>query len=109
MENGLRSGLAAVALTTILSITMAGAADFRTLYSFCAKEHCVDGNGVYTNRLLLDSSGTILSTTGYGGRGEWGTIFQLVPNEDRSKYRHSVLYSFCKKRTVPMDSFPTLA
>ena len=79
----------------------AGAAGFRTLYSFCVKLHCADGNGVYTNRLLLNSTGTIFGTTGYGGRGEWGTVFQLIPNRSGGRYRHQVLYHFCKNADCP--------
>jgi uncharacterized repeat protein (TIGR03803 family) len=67
---------------------------FRTLYSFCALQNCADG--AYPSDIVLDSSGVFFGVTGSGGaNGHGGTVFELAP--DGSKWKLSVLYSFCSQ------------
>ncbi len=49
----------------------------KVLYSFCSERDCVDGAVPYAG--LLDVSGTLYSTTGFGGIFDSGTVFALKP------------------------------
>jgi uncharacterized repeat protein (TIGR03803 family) len=64
------------------------------LYSFCAQDHCADGNEP-DGALIFDNSGNVYGTTFYGGTGcpdvsnGCGTVYQLSPGA-----RETVLHSF---------------
>jgi uncharacterized repeat protein (TIGR03803 family) len=68
---------------------------YKRLYSFCAKKHCADGLDP-GGRLILDSSGNLYGTAA-GGKSDSGTVFELMPNADRSKWSIKNLYSFCPR------------
>ena len=72
---------------------IASAQNHRVLYSFCAMDQCTDGYGPYSNRLTMDSAGTLYGTTFWGGAHDWGTVFALKPK--KGGYTHKLLYSFC--------------
>jgi uncharacterized repeat protein (TIGR03803 family) len=52
--------------------------ELTTLYNFCRKVTCADGNGP-SGALLLDSLGDLFGTTLAGGKTNDGTVFELVP------------------------------
>lgn len=60
---------------TIFQITPAGA--LTTLYSFCAKTSCTDGN-YPTAALILGTSGNLYGTTEEGGTDGYGTVFEIT-------------------------------
>ena len=66
------------------------------LYNFCAKQNCSDGKNPIA-KLLMDSSGNLYGTTQGGGPGGGGTIFELVPNANHTKWTHQILHTFCRK------------
>jgi uncharacterized repeat protein (TIGR03803 family) len=78
---------------TIFKLTPAG--KLFTLYSFCAKASCADGDGPYGG-LLLTKNGDLYGTTGYGGYPGscygpgCGTIFAFT-----SSNRLIPIHSFC--------------
>ena len=66
-------------------------------YSFCATggTACTDGK-VAAGVLIMDKSGNLYGVTLYGGaHGNGGTVFELVPNSNKTAYTEKVLYSFC--------------
>lgn len=68
-----------------------------TLYSFCRKSNCTDGQNPYGN-ILVASTGVLYGTTDFGGRivgSLGGTVFELTPQETRKGWRETVLHSFC--------------
>jgi uncharacterized repeat protein (TIGR03803 family) len=78
---------------------------YRMLYSLCSKSDCSDG-AKSTGQLILDVSGNLYGTTFNGGAKNYGTIFKLAPNKSRSKWKQTVLYSFCKKQPCPDGANP---
>ena len=59
---------------TVFKITPEGA--LSTLYSFCAKTNCTDGE--YPNALVLATDGNFYGTTYEGGANGWGTVFKVT-------------------------------
>jgi uncharacterized repeat protein (TIGR03803 family) len=68
------------------------------LYSFCAKNRCIDGAGPLS--LVLAPSGNFYGTTASGGtNGGYGTFFEITPAG-----HYTVLHSF----TEAEGSYPTV-
>jgi uncharacterized repeat protein (TIGR03803 family) len=65
------------------------------LYSFCSRTThiCLDGQYPYAG-LVLDQAGNLYGTTESGGAHNYGTVFQLTPNQNGGWTEH-VLHSFC--------------
>jgi uncharacterized repeat protein (TIGR03803 family) len=61
------------------------------VYTFCSQQNCLDGSNP-RGALIMDSAGHLYGTTGAGGSGGSGTIFELGTSG-----QESVLYSFCIK------------
>lgn len=61
-----------------------------TLYSFCPRSGCADGDQPYGGVTLL-SHGRMLGTTGFGGRYNGGTVFELAGKRGTLK----TLKNFC--------------
>lgn len=74
---------------TIFQMTPAG--KVTTLYNFCANAYCTDGAGPFAG-LLKGANGNFYGTTGSGGTGSQGTIFEITPAG-----KLTTLYSFCSK------------
>ena len=62
------------------------------LHSFCAA--CADGTNPIGS-LIMDVNGHLYGTASGGGAHGGGTIFELVPNAKRTKWRIGRLYGFC--------------
>ena len=60
---------------TLFKITPGGT--LTTLYSFCAKSACADGESPYFAGLVQDTNGKIYGTTNGGGANGAGTVFRL--------------------------------
>ncbi len=60
---------------TALKITLSGT--LTTLYSFCSKMGCADGNGPQAG-LVQATDGNFYGTTSFGGTNSDGTVFRLV-------------------------------
>ena len=77
---------------TVFRLNSQGIED--VLYSFCSAISCTDGAGP-VDTLLLDNSGNLFGTTGYGGYTNCegvgcGTVFELTPDGTEM-----VLHAFC--------------
>lgn len=99
MRNGL---LAAIALLIFAGASSgASAYTFKTLYSFCAAGgNCPDGSE--PGPLVMDAAGNLYGTTFAGARYNLGgTIYELVPNADKSAYSFVLLYKFCVVHGCP--------
>ena len=44
--------------------------------------------------IVLDASGNVYGTTFWGGRNEWGTVFELIAPVGKGSYKEKVLWSF---------------
>lgn len=87
----------------LYGITLYGGAGFGTvfrqrghalkvLHSFCAD--CADGASP-TGSLIMDVNGHLYGTATAGGAHGAGTVFELVPNAKRTKWKIGKLYSLC--------------
>jgi uncharacterized repeat protein (TIGR03803 family) len=79
----------------------ASAANFKTLYSFCAQggTSCTDGANPYSG-VIQDAAGNLYGTTQGGGAYGWGTVFELIPSVGpwgQVSYSEKVLHSFCSQ------------
>jgi len=70
------------------------------LYSFCSVAGCPDGSGPVAG-LITDKAANLYGTTGYGGPGGGGTVFEVTPNGTET-----VLYSFCRQTNCIDGSRP---
>jgi uncharacterized repeat protein (TIGR03803 family) len=75
------------------SAIASAATSLNVIYSFCQKTNCTDGNQPYGG-VMLDSSGRLLGTTGFGGKYNGGTVFALTPKSG-GIWKHHTLKSFC--------------
>ncbi len=71
---------------TIFKVTAAG--KLTTLYSFCSKSNCADGEG--PSGLIQATNGVFYGTTGAGGTYSRGTVFKVT-----AAGKLTTLYSFC--------------
>jgi uncharacterized repeat protein (TIGR03803 family) len=89
---------------------------FTTLYSFCAKSGCADGNGPQTTSRPLTYQGAssgvpydgvspLYGATLDGGAHANGAVFKLEPHG--KKWTYSVLYSFCSLSGCADGAAPT--
>ena len=100
-------GALGAAAMTVLSLAWPGgaaAANFKTLYSFCAQggASCTDGANPYTG-VVKDAAGNLYGTTISGGAYGQGTVFELIPSVGpwgQINYSEKVLYSFCAQGGV---------
>jgi hypothetical protein len=71
------------------------------LHSFCSglsRRRCLDGQNPNPG-LIMDGAGNLYGTTHSGGPAQWGgVVFQLTPNESRTAWAVTVLYSFCSEQ-----------
>jgi uncharacterized repeat protein (TIGR03803 family) len=67
-----------------------------TLYAFCQKTSCLDGDHPFGG-LTMDAAGNLYGVTSAGGNEDEGTIFELTFDSAAKKYASAVktLYSFC--------------
>lgn len=69
---------------------------YNVLYSFCPDAPtCVNGRDP-EGPLAIDTNGNLYGTTFQGGRGGWGTVFELVHNADRTQWQIVTLHHFCR-------------
>jgi uncharacterized repeat protein (TIGR03803 family) len=54
----------------------------------------------------MDTDGDLYGTTESGGTSNNGTIFELIPNADRSKYKLVTLYNFCPQQPCVDGELP---
>jgi uncharacterized repeat protein (TIGR03803 family) len=73
----------------------------RTLYNFCALSNCADGTP--SGGLIMDVSGNLYGATYNGGTADAGTIYELIPNAQRTKWQLKTLYSFCSRDSACSD------
>jgi uncharacterized repeat protein (TIGR03803 family) len=85
---------------TVFKITPAGT--LTTLYSFCSKSGCADGEYPYAG-LVLATNGNFYGTTSYGGAHGEGTVFEI-----NTMGELTTLYSFCAE-TACVDGEEALA
>jgi uncharacterized repeat protein (TIGR03803 family) len=72
-----------------------------TIYSFCAKSNCADGNDP-VGGLVLASNGTLFGTNTAGGSvNSTGTVFKLTPSGVLT-----TLHTFCKQTGCPDGQIP---
>jgi uncharacterized repeat protein (TIGR03803 family) len=65
------------------------------LHSFCSRTNCTDGSEPVAE-LIFDQAGNLYGTTELGGAQNFGTVFQLTPNQNGGWTEH-VLHSFLDK------------
>lgn len=66
------------------------------LYAFCARSLCADG-AFPAAGLIADTSGSLYGTTIQGGAADKGVAFKLTPNARRTKWKLTVMHSFCSE------------
>jgi uncharacterized repeat protein (TIGR03803 family) len=97
-------GTATPAGGTVFKITPSGT--LTTLYSFCARTNCADGDGPAAG-LVLGTDGNFYGTTNGGGDGSCGepdgcgAVFKITPSGTLT-----TLHSFCTQTNCPDGWFP---
>ena len=89
-----------LAIGVLTAGSPAAAAKFKVLHGFCAAENCEDGSAPLAS-MIPDSDGVLYGTTLNGGTGDGGTVFALVPNARKTKYKFEVLYDFSSDGSFP--------
>jgi len=73
----------------------------KTLYSFCAKANCTDGENPWGG-VVQASNGNFYGTTFNGGNTGYGTVFKITPAGALT-----TLYSFCSQTNCSDGAYPT--
>jgi len=70
--------------------------DYVSLHEFCSDVNgvCKDGQLIIAPP-TIDGAGNLYGTTTVGGTWDFGTVYKLVPNGEKSKL--TTLYNFCKE------------
>jgi len=63
-----------------------------TIHTFCAQQHCLDGDEP-RGGLVMDASGDLFGTTETGGVKNGGVVFELSPQG--AAFGYTLLHSFC--------------
>jgi uncharacterized repeat protein (TIGR03803 family) len=98
------AGLVALAAIGLELSSSAAAYTLKTLYSFCKETDCTDG--MTPAGLYQDPNGRLVGVTFEQGTNNGGTVFELIPNADKSKWSFKTLHSFCVVATCPDGSQP---
>jgi len=69
---------------------------YQVLYAFCQRDHCGDGSSP-EDTVLVAPSGDLFGVTLFGGKDDFGTVFQLSPQGDGS-WQEQVLHKFCRMK-----------
>ena len=96
-----RPNLGATRMSALFSSSFSIPAPIRTssreFYSFCPEGGCADGQGP-AGKLIRDVNGNLYGTTQSGGNASnSGTVYELMPNAHRGKWKLEVLHTFCSK------------
>ncbi|HEY8697498.1 MAG TPA: choice-of-anchor tandem repeat GloVer-containing protein [Rhizomicrobium sp.] len=97
------SGVLGIVAAATLSGGAATAATLQTLYSFCSKPNCTDGNRPIAG-LVEDPSGALYGNTLFGGDAKQGVIFRLTPRG--GGYHQRTLHSFCSRSSCADGAYP---
>jgi uncharacterized repeat protein (TIGR03803 family) len=74
---------------TVFRIAPSGGSTFKTLYSFCARSGCADGDQPMAG-LVQATNGDFYGTTSSAGTNGGGTVFKIAPSG-----KLATLYNFC--------------
>jgi uncharacterized repeat protein (TIGR03803 family) len=77
----------------------------KVIYSFCSAG-CVDGM-IPSYGLIADAAGNLYGTTSGGGQSGNGATFRLAPNARHTKWKETVLHSFCAEQQCHDGSIPS--
>jgi len=83
---------------TVFKITHSGT--LTTLYSFCSKINCTDGEVPYAG-VVQGTDGNFYGTTNKGGVKKEGTVFKITPSG-----KLTTLYSFCSQTSCTDGANP---
>ncbi len=72
----------------------ASAYTYKVIYSFCSAADCTDGSDP-ESALVTDAAGHLYGTTADGGKYGNGSVFELIPNADRTHWQRKTVHSFC--------------
>jgi uncharacterized repeat protein (TIGR03803 family) len=82
---------------------MTPAGTLTTLYGFCSKPNCADGNFPWAG-LVQATDGNLYGTAGLGGANYAGTLFKITPTGTMI-----ILHSFCSESDCADGSSPATA
>jgi hypothetical protein len=81
---------------------------YRVMHWFCSEANCTDG-AIPVGRLTIDASGNLYGVTESGGLNSsqpYGTVYELIPNADRSQWTRVTLYNFCQQTNCADGQMP---
>ena len=93
----------AASMLVFAPVGKASAYNLTTLHSFCAQSECTDGEE--PGELVMAPSGTLYGTATGGGYGV-GVVYELVPNDTKTKWTYHRLHGFCKAAPCKDGSTP---
>ncbi len=85
---------------TIFKVTPGGT--LTTIYNFCTRTNCPDGNGPGDGGLMQAASGDFYGMSSLGGANNGGTIFRVTPSG-----LLKTLYSFCALANCADGEYPS--
>jgi uncharacterized repeat protein (TIGR03803 family) len=75
------------------------------LYHFCSRSKCSDGFSPLGG-VVIDGAGNLYGTTSGGGRHNFGSLFELMPDNNESKWTQMTLYNFCSETKCSDGNYP---
>lgn len=100
--------LGILATQALLPWSQAVAYTATPIYAFCSQSGCSDGYDPLGG-LLMDGTGNLFGTASSGGSFGDGTIFELVPNADKTKWKFKVIHQFCSENFCADGETPSSA
>ena len=75
------------------------------LYALCTASACPYGSAP-TSGVIMDTAGDLYGTTTFQGINDGGTVFELIPNKSKTKWKAKLLFAFCSDGTCADGRIP---
>jgi len=75
------------------------------IYALCTATACPYGSAPVSG-VIMDSSGKLYGATSYSGPDNGGTVFELIPNRSKTKWKAKLLFAFCSDGTCADGEIP---
>jgi hypothetical protein len=77
----------------------------QVIYALCTASACPYG-AAPSNGVIMDTTGNLYGTTSYAGINNAGTVFELIPNKSKTKWKAKLLFAFCSDGTCADGYIP---
>ena len=77
----------------------------QVIYALCTASACPYGSAPVSG-VIMDTASDLYGTTTYQGINDGGTVFELIPNKSKTKWKAKLLFAFCSDGTCADGYIP---